>query len=291
MAHGFSNRVWVATATTGTGDVAIGAAKPAHLTPEQAGAPDGAERTWLLEENNDFELFRGAYDDTAKTVERGTVLLSLIAGVAGTTRMALAGTATLRIAVAAEDMPSPHGPDFPWYARGIGEIVYVDTSIPGVSIPPQSHPNLVYIQLTAGLTGSGAYNAGKLTSESVTGSAPLISATAVINVSGSPIDGETIHLLNTEEATLRPRASGVGSLQQDQMQQITGVVGEFMYQRNRSSGPFSGAINSVSPVYYGFSGSNTVMEVSFDSANSSNARAGSETRMKNVGVTAYMRVK
>lgn len=111
MAHGFSNRVWVDTATTGTGDVAVGSAKPAHCTPEQAGTPDGAERTWLLEEGNDFEIYRGAYNDTTKKVERGTVLLSLIDGVAGTSRMDLDGTATLRIVSAAEDMLSSVSPE------------------------------------------------------------------------------------------------------------------------------------------------------------------------------------
>lgn len=288
MAHGFSNRVWVATSTTGTGDVSIGAAKPAHLTPEQAGTPDGAERTWLLEEGNDFEIYRGAYDDINKTVERGTVILSLIAGVAGTTRMNLAGTATLRIAVAAEDMPSPHGPDFPWYATPIGGIVLVDTSIAGVAVPPQSHPDLVFIELTAGLDGAGEFNENKLTGESISGSAPLVVATAVVDVAGSPLYGQTIHLINTEEAILRPRASGIGSLQQDQMQQIVGGTTNIWTGSTSGTGAFTATADST---IRGAAGTGYTKNLTFDSANSPGARAGSETRMKNLGATAYRRVQ
>lgn len=106
MAHGFSNRVWADTATTGTGDVTVGSAKPAHCTPAQAGTQDGDERTWLLEEGNDFEIFRGAYTASGSVVTRGTVLLSQIAGSTGATRMTLAGSATIREVVAAEDLLS-----------------------------------------------------------------------------------------------------------------------------------------------------------------------------------------
>lgn len=106
MAHGFNDRVWCDTATTGTGNVTIGAAKPAHCTPAQAGTVNGDTRTWLLEEGNDFEIFRGAYTATGTVVTRGTVLLSQIAGTTGTTRMNLAGTATIREVAAAEDLLS-----------------------------------------------------------------------------------------------------------------------------------------------------------------------------------------
>lgn len=107
MAHGFSNRVWADTATTGTGNVTVGSAKPAHCTPGQAGTQDGDERTWLLEEGNDFEIFRGAYTASGSVVTRGTVLLSLIAGSVSTSvRMDLQGSATIREVAAGEDLIS-----------------------------------------------------------------------------------------------------------------------------------------------------------------------------------------
>lgn len=104
MAHGWNNRVWCDTATVGTGNVTVGAAKSAHCTPAQSGTLDGDNRTWLLEEGNDFEIFRGLYTAAGAVVQRGTVFLSQIAGVTGTTRMNLAGTATIREVVAAEDI-------------------------------------------------------------------------------------------------------------------------------------------------------------------------------------------
>lgn len=181
----------------------------------------------------------------------------------------------------------------PWYARGIGEIVYIDTSIAGVSVPPSSHSSLVYILLTAGKTGSGQFNEGKLTSESVTGSAPLVLATATISVTGSPIDGETIHLLNTEGRILRPSETA-GALQNDQVQQITGglgAAGNGFYGSVTVTG--AGAITVTKRGDMAFTSGSTGAwsSFNFDSANSPGARAGTETRMKNLGVTAYMRVK
>lgn len=118
MTHGFSNRVWCDTATLGTGNVTIGAPRGAHCTPAAAGTPNGADRTWLLEEGDDFELFRGAYTTAGTVVTRGTVLLSQIAGVTGTTRMTLAGAATIRQVAAAEDLLSIVSPAD---ARGVIE--------------------------------------------------------------------------------------------------------------------------------------------------------------------------
>lgn len=311
------DRVKVNIPTTGVGDITFGAvASTAFLTPAEAGALDGDEVRYVIVDGLDFEEGIGLIKDTVATMER-TVTKSKIGGVVGTSPMNLSGTAVLALTASAADILTPYagmvrsvydpadvaadafdaanfkvaGGDFltylPWYARGIGEIIYVDTSIAGVSIPPQSHADLVYIELTAGKTGSGQFNEGKLTSESVSGSAPLTEATATISVVGSPINGKTIHLLNTEEAILRPRASGVGSLQQDQMQQITGSFSSYSGGINSASGAFSksGSGFRTDP--------STPIEnsASFNSANSPGARTGTETRMKNIGVTAYMRVK
>lgn len=311
------DRVKVNIPTTGTGDITFGAAaSTAFLTPAEAGALDSDEVRYVIVDGLDFEEGVGLIKDTVATMER-TVTKSKIGGTVGTSALNLSGTAVLALTASAADILTPDagmarsvydpnaveddafdaanfkvaGGDFltylPWYARGIGEIVYVDTSIAGVSTPPASHADLVYIELTAGKTGSGAYNNGKLTSESVTGSAPLVLATATISVVGSPINGKTVHLINTEEAILRPRASGVGSLQQDQMQQITGSFSSYSGGINTAAGAFSKSGS-------GFRTDPTISienSANFDSANSPGARAGAETRMKNVGVTAYMRIK
>lgn len=94
-----------------------------------------------------------------------------------------------------------------WLAKGIGELYVVDDSLDGVDIPPTDNPLFRYVKLTAGLTGTGDYNEGCLTSESVTGSAPLVIATAVVSLAGSPMLGQTIDLLNTEERVLRAGTS------------------------------------------------------------------------------------
>jgi len=180
--------------------------------------------------------------------------------------------------------------DLPWYAIPPGGFYYADTSIAGAAVPPQSHPDFVYVELTAGLTGAGQYNEGKLKSESVSGAAPLTVATAVVDIAGSPLYGETIHLINTEEAILRPRASGVGSLQQDQMQQTTGGFSGGQELFTNPSGAF-GTTSSGAPSQRPNNGTGSVNAITFDSANSPGARAGSETRMKNIGVIALMRVK
>ncbi|ARU02965.1 hypothetical protein [Yoonia vestfoldensis] len=75
---------------------------------------------------------------------------------------------------------------------------------------PSNAGSAKFIKLTAGLTGVGQYNEGLLTSESVSGSAPEITATAVIV--GGPMDGQTVPLINTEQAFLRPRTTS-GTLQ------------------------------------------------------------------------------
>jgi hypothetical protein len=98
------NRVRVNTATTGTGTVTLGAAfSNAFRTFAEAGAASGDVVTYVLEEGNDFEIGRGTYVSSGTTLSRDTVLISKIGGTAGTTRMTLAGGATVRIDAAAED--------------------------------------------------------------------------------------------------------------------------------------------------------------------------------------------
>lgn len=97
---------------------------------------------------------------------------------------------------------SPVYPDAAqWLGTPIGEEFSIHPSAP---LPPTDDPNFRYVILTAGLTGAGQYNEGVLTSETVTGSDPTITATAVVSLAGSPMDGETIDLINTSRVFLRP---------------------------------------------------------------------------------------
>lgn len=81
--------------------------------------------------------------------------------------------------------------------------------ITGIPVPSNAGDSK-FIKLTAGLTGAGQYNEGLLGSESVSGSAPSITATASILV--GPAVGQTVPLINTEDAFLRARTTS-GTLQ------------------------------------------------------------------------------
>lgn len=82
--------------------------------------------------------------------------------------------------------------DLQWLGTPIGGYITPYTA------PPTNDPRFRYVLCTAGETGSGKYNEGILTGETVTGSAPLVNATAVVSLAGSPFDGLSIHLINTE---------------------------------------------------------------------------------------------
>lgn len=91
------NRVGMFITTTGTG--AVTADIPISnkfLTPAEAGAVNGGQYYFMLEEGNDFEFFIGTWTASGTSVSRDTVLISKIGGVSGTAKMVLAGNAALR---------------------------------------------------------------------------------------------------------------------------------------------------------------------------------------------------
>lgn len=98
------NRVKVSTTTTGTGTVTLGAAIAKYCTFAEAGVANSNVVTYLIEEGNDFEIGRGTYTSSGTTLSRDTVLLSKISGTSGTSKMNLAGLATVSIIAAKEDL-------------------------------------------------------------------------------------------------------------------------------------------------------------------------------------------
>jgi microcystin-dependent protein len=116
MAVYLLDSVKVATPTTGTGSVTVGAAEPGYLTPAEAGAVDGRVYTWRLDDGDDFEIFIGTYSSTGPTVSRDTVLVSKIGGTAGTSKISLSGSATLSsVPVAALFRGTRRVGEFFWY--------------------------------------------------------------------------------------------------------------------------------------------------------------------------------
>ena len=178
----------------------------------------------------------------------------------------------------------------------IGGYVTVQSDLTGAEEPdPASH-----IKLEAGLTGAGGYNEGKLDNEYVSGSAPLVEATAEIVDAESPLNGQTVHLLETERRFLR--AGNAGTVENDQMQRITGRI-----QSNGFEGLFGTSIQDFT-IEGAFSlndiggdrrdGSRSgdfPYEMLFNSADSPDARVSEttdgESRPKNIGVSVYMRIK
>lgn len=177
-----------------------------------------------------------------------------------------------------------------WLSRAIGEPFPLWDNIAGVSSPPIDTSAFRFVRLTAGQSGVGGYNEGILTGESVTGSAPLVVATATISFPESPMDGQTINLINTERRFIR--AGSPGSTEFDQMQRLLGTQSNVWSGSLSGTGVFAG--NSSTSSNRGTSGTSDGLQINFDSANSSNARVSSssngETRPKNVGATYYMRI-
>ncbi|WP_261320468.1 hypothetical protein [Rhizobium leguminosarum] len=167
-----------------------------------------------------------------------------------------------------------------WRSRFIGEVVYSNTALTGAEIPPSTTTDTVWIELTSGLTGVGGFNNGKLRTETVSGSAPLVSAFATIDVGTSPMYNTVVRLLNSEGRIIRPSTSP-GTLQDDQIQDHGhGVIG--------SSGT-GGGVAIINGSAGGFSPDNKTAAATVATAGGA-PRIGLETRMKNIGVKAYMRI-
>lgn len=180
----------------------------------------------------------------------------------------------------------------PWENFPIGHIEYLPDDLAGVEPPPTDDPRFRYVKLTAGLDGPGQYNEGILTNEFVGGTAPLVRATADVSLAGSPMNGVTLDLLNTENRHLRAGTSP-GAVSNDQTQRITGTFAVGSSTGWTSGVVVSDAFSLINPGAYpniagGQSGSGG--DIEFDSANSPNSRYGDHTDVKMRQVTAYQRI-
>ncbi|MEP9397934.1 hypothetical protein [Mesorhizobium sp. KR2-14] len=180
-----------------------------------------------------------------------------------------------------------------WSLQPIGVAIPVFDHIAGVSAPPLDQ-GYRYIRLSAGHTGAGGYNAGVLKSESVSGTAPLVIATATVDLATSPLNGKAVSLINTERRFLRAGQAGV--VEQDALQEITGRL-EFRRPNSTDhlslvpTGAFADATDGGGAGNMGVSvsGSTPRSRITFTAGNV--ARTSDETRPKNIGATYYMRIK
>lgn len=177
----------------------------------------------------------------------------------------------------------------PWAVQPIGVPIPVFTNLSGVSAPPNGGDYYRYIKLTA----NDSYNSGLLGSQSISGSAPLLQATARITDTASPLNGQTVRLINTERRVLR--AGAVGTVENDQMQEITGNTRRAFGNTNAASQSTGALGNEADSTYPGRSGdpggASSSVRINFNSSNSPGSRTGNETRPKNIGVDYYMRIR
>lgn len=158
----------------------------------------------------------------------------------------------------------------PWAVQPIGVPFPV---MVGAAEPP-TNKSYRYIKLSA----NDAYNTGVLTGESVSGLAPLVIAYGRISLSGSPITGNTVYLINTERRFIRPGAGG--SLENDQLQGHS-------FQSGTAAGG-DGVVLDTWPS--GALNSGVKASIVTDGTNGT-PRVGIETRPKNIGANYYMRIK
>lgn len=164
------------------------------------------------------------------------------------------------------------GGDLAWQSKAIGEPFALRDDLPGVSAPPTDSASFRFIRLTAGEDGVGGYNEGVLVSETITGAAPLITATAVISMTGTPLDGQAVNLINTERRFVR--AGGAGTLEESQFESHSHSITSLRSANSSLTVGTGGADRYVG---------NTIIS-------STNAAGGNETRPRNIGVTYYMRI-
>lgn len=176
----------------------------------------------------------------------------------------------------------------PWALKAIGEYVALADNIANITQPPRDL-HYRYIKLSA----NDGYNAGILMDEKVSGSAPLIEATAKINFEKSPLNGQIIRLINTERRFLR--AGNAGALEDSQNLShnhygTTSWNGDHAhtFSRLRFTGRGPDGRNSWSWFYDSTEWTSTNGGHNHNFETSWNG--GNEARPRNVGVTYYMRV-
>jgi hypothetical protein len=205
-----ANRVYVSTISTGTGTVTPGAKVSNAFTSfatANAGAPlANGDYTYELNEGLDFEVGNGTWDGS--TLTRNVVYISSIAGVIGTTKMTLAGSATIQIVAPAEAIANLLSNNIftglqtftpaSQLAAGTSALTITATqpttpvttqnavtiSITGAGSAAQSN-NAFFVSYLAGYTGSSLNRAGQFTNANLGTGSILIAAAGANTVTGN----------------------------------------------------------------------------------------------------------
>lgn len=175
-----------------------------------------------------------------------------------------------------------------WAGKGIGEVFYLRDDLPGTTVPPVDDTGFRFIKLSA----NDAYNAGVLSNETISGSAPLIVATATISLLDSSLNGLTINLLNTEGRFLRSGQSGALKDSQN-LSHLHGATMGGSGNHSHAIGGSATVLLAGGGIGYGVAsgststglGGNHVHTLTID------AEGGTEARPRSQEATAYMRIK
>jgi hypothetical protein len=174
----------------------------------------------------------------------------------------------------------------------VGGTISLPTHLLGIVEPPLN-ASFRYIKLTAGQSGAGEYNESVLTGETVTGTAPLLVATAVINLTNSPINGLTVNLINSEGRYIKPGVTS-GTVANDQLQEFELKHPDFsrwLRTLNETNGVAGSGSPDTSRVAAG--GPSSVYNKPFEISEPNSttlARTGTSTDVKNIQYTYYMRI-
>ncbi|MBY7931601.1 phage tail protein [Vibrio fluvialis] len=133
-----------------------------------------------------------------------------------------------------EQQPDPANVEY-WFevpAVGTRESEYLNIPV-GYEIalddpPPTNDPRFRFVKMTY----NDAYNSGVLTSQTLSGTSPELVSTAVISYAQSPINGQTIDMINTMGTFIRPGVtSGVRQLSDNRSHNHTasGTATEFAF--------------------------------------------------------------
>lgn len=98
----FFDRVKMRTATTGTGDIALGTAPLGFRTLEEAGAADGDEVPYVIQEGASFARGLGTWTESTNTLVRDADEVRWTGGVESVAKLSLAGTAMVYVGLYSE---------------------------------------------------------------------------------------------------------------------------------------------------------------------------------------------
>lgn len=206
-----ANRVAVLTPSTGVGNLTVGSALPTFVTPAQAGVPNGAMETWLINEGADFEILKATYSSAGPTINRGagTVLLSLIGGTPGTAKMNIVGSAQVRIVPASEDVRA-----FEMVLAASDETTDLTTGTAKTTFRMPVAVRLLAVRASL----SNPSSSGLVTVDIMQGGVTILSTKITINVGAKTSVGATTpavisvpNLTNDAEITINVDVAGTGA--------------------------------------------------------------------------------